>query len=200
MKSRGNLRRNRSGTVKFGLTIGSFLFAIAFAAAEPSPAKPPKVRPTPKPGATPKPSPTPDAKLDAKTEAELLQAEDRFIIAIKNGDAKALGELLHEGFADSFGRYASVATARRGILDRVGSGQVPAYRVIKDRKLSVSADLFTVEGLAHAERQNPGDEPWDEWFQVRRLWTKTEGRWLVTAQMITPVDKEAEDEKEKEKK
>ena len=160
-----------------------------------------KVTATPKPTASqkptpsPKPSPTPET-MDAKTEAELLLAEDRFIVAIRNGDAKALGELLHDHFADSFGRYASVATTKRGFLDRVGGGQVPAYPVIKDRHLSVSVDLFTVEGLAHAERQEPGDEPWDDWFRVRRLWTKTEGRWVITAQMITPLDKDA---KEKEK-
>jgi len=160
-----------------------------------------KVTATPKPTASqkptpsPKPSPTPET-MDAKTEAELLLAEDRFIAAIRNGDAKALGELLHDHFADSFGKYASVATTKRGLLDRVGGGQVPAYPVIKNRHLSVSVDLFTVEGLAHAERQEPGDEPWDDWFRVRRLWTKTEGRWVITAQMITPLDKDA---KEKEK-
>jgi hypothetical protein len=197
MKSRLNVSGDRSGSLRFGLTVGSLLCAITIATADPTPTRPSKARPTPKPSATPNPSPTPAQKLDAKTEAELLQAEDRFIIAIKNRDAKALAELLHDGFADALGA-ASVATSKRGILSRVGGGQVPAYRVIKDRKLSVSVDLFTVEGLAHAEREEPGDEPWDEWFQVRRLWTRTDGRWVLTAQMITPLDKDDKDKKEKD--
>jgi len=197
---------SRSSTTRFRLTVLALVLSGTVALSEtkqkPKPSATPKPTLTPNPtgtpgsAATPKPAPTPETQIDAKTEAELLLAEDRFIVAIRNGDAKALGELLHDHFADSFGRYASVATTKRGLLDRVGGGQVPAYPVIKDRHLSVSVDLFTVEGLAHAERQEPGDEPWDDWFRVRRLWTKTEGRWVITAQMITPLDKDA---KEKEK-
>jgi hypothetical protein len=189
-----------SGAAMLTATILSLILATGVTAADRSPAK--ATKPTPSASKPPKTTPTPTSKLDPKTEAELLQAEDRFINAIRNADRKELGELLHDKYADSFGQHAGSAIVKRGVLDRLGTPAVPAYRVVKDRKLTVSVDLYTVEGLAKAERQGTGDDqPKDEWFKVRRLWTKTDGRWVITAQMIVPVEESGEkEEKDKEKK
>lgn len=173
----------RAGPVRFGLTLGTIVFASSLAIAEPTPVKSPgKAK---EKTAETKPEPTPEAKVDAKTEADILLAEDRFINAIKNGDAKALGELLHDLYSDALGKYAKKATNKRGTLARVTTGRLPAYRIEKERKMNQNGELFWVEGLARAERQNPTDEPADKWFRVRRLWTKVDDRWVLSVQAVS---------------
>jgi hypothetical protein len=78
--------------------------------------------------------------------------------------------------------------------------KLPAYEVQKERKLSVSAGAFTVEGRARDVLQDRSEvKPKEEWFHVRRLWIKRDNQWLLYAQIITPED-EAKEEKEKELK
>lgn len=176
----------RAGPVRFGLTVGTLVFASSLAIAEPTPVKSPGKEK--EKTAETKPDATPEAKIDAKTEADILLAEDRFINAIKNGDAKALGELLHDLYSDALGKYAKKAINKRGTLSRATSGRLPAYRIEKERKINQNGELFWVEGLARAERQIQGDEPVDKWFRVRRLWTKVEDRWVLNAQAVSSLE------------
>lgn len=196
---------SRSGSVRIGLTILSVVLSGGFAIAQPTPgktkpsAKTPEKTPektpaaSPKPTASPKPSPTPETKIDAKTEAELLQAEDRFVIAIRNRDTKALEALLHPYYADSVEGRESAVT-KRGVMIRLSAGRLPAYRVEKERKLIRSGDSFTVEGQAKDAGREETDE--NEWVHVRRLWERQGDGWIVTAQIIT--EKPDREEKEKE--
>lgn len=190
----------RSRPVKSGLTVMTVVFTSTLAIAEPTPDKSPDK--APKKTAESTPEPTPEPKIDAKTEAEILLAEDRFINAIRNGDAKELTEILHDYYADALGQYAKRAITKRGTLDRASKGLTPAYRIEKERKITQSGDSFTVEGLAKAERQVPGDEPKDKWFRVQRIWTKTGDRWVLNAQAVSsqqnaPPEKDAESKEQK---
>src|ERR1043165_496571 len=111
--------RRRLGAIRFGLSLLSVLLSSAAGLAQDKQKSKPAASETPaanpKATATPVPSPTPETKIDARTEAELLQAEDRFVNAIRNRDEKALEELLHPYFADSIeGR--SAATTKRGVI------------------------------------------------------------------------------------
>src|SRR5205085_1343269 len=125
-----------------------------------------------KPTASPKPLSTPETKIDARTEAELLQAEDRFVMAIQNGDAKALSEILTDYYADSRGDDER-AVNKRGSIDRARAGRLPVYRIEKERKLIRSGDTFTVEGLGKDVRPVRSEESRrDEWVHVRRLWLR----------------------------
>ena len=164
--------------------------AVAFAQHEKNSKSPatPKPQTTQTPPASPKPSPTPETKIDARTEAELLQAEDRFVIAIKNRDVKELEELLHPQFADSIeGRESAII--KRGFIPRASRGSLPAYRVEKERKLIRSGDLFTVEGLGKdIAHELTEDNPSEHWASVRRFWVREGGRWIATAQVIAPIE------------
>ena len=187
-------------TVKVSLMFLSLVVANALVFAQQTqnskPGQSPKPTASEKPAATPKASPTPETKIDAKTEAELLQAEDRFVIAIENRDVKALDELLHPSFADSVEGRGSAIT-KRGFVPNASRGSVPAYRVEKERKLTRSGNLYTVEGLARDMFHDGWETRPAEWVHVRRLWEKQGDRWIATAQIITP---EAEHESEKEPK
>jgi hypothetical protein len=180
----------RLGTISFVL-----LSSVALTdAKQPKAAAAPKPALTPNPSATapttptPKPSSTPDTKIDARMEAELLQAEDRFINAIRNHDAKELEGLLHPYFADSL-EGASVATAKRGVIARASAGRLPAYQIEKERKLIRSGDTFTVEGLGKdTSHELTEDNATEHWAFVRRLWSRENGRWIATAQIIAPLE------------
>jgi hypothetical protein len=184
---------NKSRSIKLGTTILSVAVAGAFAASQPSPTPPAKAAsPTPQPKSSATP---PAAKLDAKTKAELLQAEDRFIVSIQNGDAKSLEALLADYYADAFGN-AEKAINKRGAIARVSAGRLHFYRVEKEPKLSVSAGTFTVEGLAKDATPKVSEvTPKEEWVHVRRLWIKPDDRWLLVAQMIMPKEQWEEEEK-----
>jgi len=182
----------RSCIAKLGLTVFTLFLSGAIAVAQQEKnAKPmttPTVTATPKRAATPDPSPTPETKIDAKTAAELLQAEDRFIIAIRNHDAKALSDLLADYYADSF-RDDEKAINKRGSIERATEGKLSIYRVEKERKLIRSGDTFTVEGLAKKAKPLASEEnPKEEWVHVRRLWLRQGGRWLAIAQIITRIE------------
>jgi hypothetical protein len=202
----------RSGSVRISLTILSVVLSGGFAIAQPipgktnpsakTPGKTPEKTPTAsqKPTVTPKPSTTPDTKIDPKTEAELLQAEDRFVIAIQNRDANALSELLTDYYADSRGDDERAVT-KHGSIDRARAGKLPVYRIEKERKLIRSGDTFTVEGLAEDARPVRSEETRkEEWVHVRRLWLRQGDRWLAIAQVITPEEESATEKKEKEPK
>ena len=179
---------DRPRFVKFGLMALSLVLssAVVFAQQEKNPksAATPKPRATQKPTASPKPSPTPDTQIDAKTEAELLQAEDRFVSAIQNRDVKVLEELLHAQYATAFEGQKRAIT-KSGAIMRASEGRLAAYRVEKERKLIRSGNAFTVEGLAKDAARDASDERPNEWVHVRRLWERQGNRWIATAQIIT---------------
>jgi hypothetical protein len=193
----------RSGSVGIRLTILSVALSGGFAVAQPTPGKtkaPEKTSgktPTASqtPTASPKALPTRPTEIDAKLEAELLQAEDRFVIAIQNHDAKALEELLQAYYADSFDGEER-AINKRGVIARANARRLPAYRVEKERTLIRSGDTFTVEGLARDTAREVSDERPNEWVHVRRIWERRGDRWIATAQIIKPAE-EPEAEKEK---
>jgi hypothetical protein len=193
----------RCSTARFNLTILTLVLSSTVALSQKQ--KQSKPIPAPSPTATqvatttPKSLPTPETKIDPKMEAELLQAEDRFISAIRNRDAKALSELLADYYADSF-RDDERAINKRGFIERATQGKLSIYRVEKERKLIRSGDTFTIEGLAKNEKPLPSEEnPKEEWVHVRRLWLRQGDRWLAIAQIITRDGDDALREKTKEK-
>jgi hypothetical protein len=184
---------------RFSLTFLCLIVSNALVFAEPGKnsksAENPKPTATQKPAASAKISPTPETKIDEKTEAELLQAEDRFVIGIENRDAKVLEELLHPHFADSIEGGESALT-KRAFIAKVSRGGAAAYRIEKERKLTRSGTLFTVEGFARDMFRDGWESRPPEWVRVRRLWEREDNRWITTAQMIAP---EAERESDKQK-
>src|SRR2546423_5225468 len=176
----------RSSTVTFSLTILSLVLSSTVALSQKQQESKPSPTPKLPPGATatPTPRPTPESKIDPKMEAELLQAEDRYINAIRNRDAKDLDQILHPHFADSINGSES-AIIKRGFIMRVTSHGLPAYQVVKERQLIRSGDSFTVEGLAKdVAHELTEDYPTEQWAHVRRLWGKEGGQWMRTEQIV----------------
>ncbi len=202
---------SRSRAVGFPLTMLFLIVANTAAISEekpkstgtpkPEPTAAPKSTPTPKPSPTSKPAPTPDTKIDAKMEAELLQAEDRFVNAVRNRNAKELEEILHPDYRTAMDGSES-AMPKRGFIMRATDGRMPAYKIERKRKLERSGDSFTVDGLAMDVAHPPTeDHPTEQWAFVSRIWSREGGRWIATAQTVKPLEEEEREEKrEKEEK
>jgi Domain of unknown function (DUF4440) len=193
----------RSSTAALNLTILTLVLSSTVALSQNE--RKSKLIPAPSPTAaqlttaTPKSLPTPETKIDPKMETELLQAEDRFINAIRNRDPKALSELLADYYADSF-HDDERAINKRGFIERATEGKLPIYRVEKERKLIRSGDTFTIEGAAKKEKPLTSEEdPREEWVHVRRIWLRQGDRWLAIAQIITRTDDDGLREKTTEK-
>jgi hypothetical protein len=192
------VRRMRRRLRPVGFHLATFSLALlssgALSDAKEKPKPPPAPSPTPNPSSAaqpaviPKSSSTPETKIDARMEAELLQAEDRFINAIRNHDAKELEDLLHPYYADSF-EGANSAISKRGVIMRATQARLPAYQIEKERKLTRSGDSFTVEGLGKdVAHELTEDSPTEQWAHVRRIWSREANRWIATAQIITPME------------
>ena len=190
------VRRMRRVGFRLGTISCVLLSSVALSEAKqkPKPTTTPKPALTPNPSATapttptPKTSSTPETKIDARTEAERLQAEDRFINAIRNHDGKELEDLLHPYYADALDG-ASSAISKRGVIMRATEARLPAYHIEKERKLIRSGDSFTVEGLGKdTAHELTEDNSSEHWAFVRRIWTREHGRWIATAQIIKPIE------------
>lgn len=188
----------RSTARKVGVTILPLVLLTSVALSTDEKKAKPMATPTPtgspKSTPTPKPAPTPDTVIDSKMKAELLAAEDRLLKAIKDRDVKALEEILHAGFADAI-EGSEVAVNKRGFLVRATAGRLPAYKIEKERVIERSGDSFTVAGTARdTTRELPHDHRATEWARVWRIWDRSSGQWIATAQNVDPT--EEHDEKE----
>lgn len=128
-------------------------------------------------------------------EADLLQAEDRLVNAIRNRDVKELEQILHPHFADAM-EGSERAFIKRAVIARATEGHLPAYKISRERKLIRSGDAFTVEGFGNNVAQElTEDAPTEKWAFVRRLWSHENGRWIATAQTVKEMDEEEAREK-----
>jgi len=127
-------------------------------------------------------------ELDPKSRKELEEMESLFGQAIEHHDSAALSDMLAEYYADSY-RDRTTAVNKRGTIARASAGTLSFYRIEKDARFTVSAGMYTIEGEAKAKPRLISDqEPEVKWVQVRRLWTKKDGHWLLVAQIVGEPD------------
>jgi hypothetical protein len=140
----------------------------------------------------------PEAGPDPKEKAELQQMEERFGAAVEKRDSATLTELLADYYSDAI-EGSKKALNKRGTIERLNAERLSFYRIEKDLKMTHSADIFKVTGLAKATPPDRNSEKslGKKWIHVRRYWTKKEGRWLLVGQIVGPWAK-AENEAKKE--
>ncbi len=131
-------------------------------------------------------------EIDATTRKELEEMEGRFGRAIEQHDSAALSDMLTEYYADSH-RDAKMAVSKSGAIAGAKAGTLFFYRIEKDARFTVSAGMYTVEGEAKAKPRLVSDQEAEvKWVQVRRLWTKKDGHWLLVAQILGEPDEKKE--------
>ena len=126
-------------------------------------------------------------EIDPKTRREVEESERRLCEAIEKKDAETLSKLLADYFATSFGKSKKAMT-KAGAISLTRAGELSPYKIQKDWRLSRSVNTYTVEGQTKKKPDPKEEEPPETegpWLNVRRLWIKQEGRWLLIAQMIT---------------
>jgi hypothetical protein len=172
------VKPSKSKRSKTGLAL--LLFAVAWT---------PRLAPSQDKTATP--------EVDAKSTAELLQMESRFGLAVQKRDTAALAEILAEYYADAYDGSES-AISKRSAIARTKAGILFFYRIEKEQQISRSLEIVTIQGLARDKPIQVSDqEPEEKWIRVRRLWTKKDGRWLLIAQMLHPIEEDGPEGKGK---
>jgi hypothetical protein len=130
--------------------------------------------------------PTPRSKkvrIDRKLEREIHAAEDRLRRAIQKRDVAALDLLLADYYADTYeGRVRAIG--KRATLAKCKSGTLHSYEIEKGWKLTLSADLVQVEGVAKEEAKAQVDNEFAADVHVTRLWTRKNGGWQLIAQTL----------------
>jgi hypothetical protein len=135
-------------------------------------------------------------EVDATTRKELQAMESRFAEAIQKRDDRTLSEILADYYADSVGDEERAAS-KRLVLARARTGTLVSYPIEKELRFTVSAETYTIEGEAKSPPRLVTDEPVKiKWVQVRRIWIKKDGHWLLILQNI----RDEEEEKSKEQK
>jgi hypothetical protein len=127
---------------------------------------------------------------NTKTERAILKVESQLREAMTKCNVALLDRLLADYYADSF-EGTNDAVGKRGTLARCKGGDIRYYSIDEERKISVSADIVTVEGMTRSSAQTDGRESGRE-VSVKRLWTKKEGRWQLIAQTIGAGREESE--------
>lgn len=136
------------------------------------------------------PAPSSEPGADTKTKREILKMESQLREAITKRNVALLDRLLADYYADSF-EGTNQAVGKRGTLARCKGGDIRYYSIDEERKISVSADIVTVEGMMKSGPHMEGRESSGE-VLVKRLWTKKDGRWQLIAQTIGSGREESE--------
>ncbi|HUS12517.1 MAG TPA: hypothetical protein VMZ30_18760 [Pyrinomonadaceae bacterium] len=116
--------------------------------------------------------------------------EANFGRAIERQDAASLNRLLADYYAD--GNEGERAMAKKATLAHCKAGTLPYYRIQAERKFNARSGIIEVEGISRRKQTLVTDNDSPELIRVRRMWTKKEGNWLLIAQTIRPVERDAE--------
>jgi hypothetical protein len=134
--------------------------------------------------AQPKPSPTPSgAEFDSKAK-EVAEMEKQLALAMEKRNTAFLERVLAETYFDVY-EGDKHAMSKSGTIARCKAGLLNFLVIEKQQQMSPDRDLVAVEGLSKARPTRVDDTtPEEQWVHVRRLWTKKDGKWLLTSQIL----------------
>lgn len=142
--------------------------------------------------------PTSETHPNKKIERELLKMESQLKEALEKCNTKSLDRLLADYYADSY-EGGDRATGKKWTIEHCRDGVVPYYSIDEDRELSVRVDIVFIEGISKVrpdDKAGRDNKEREKEVRVKRLWTKKNGRWLLIAQTLEPMDEETEERKQ----
>ena len=108
--------------------------------------------------------------------------EKRLAVAIEKYDTAALEKILRDDYFDTY-EGDKRAMSKRQAVALCKKGWLKYLAIVRDSRMSRQDDLIAVEGEAKLIPNVEGDGvPLEQWVHIRRLWTKMDGKWLLTAQ------------------
>ena len=134
--------------------------------------------------AQPQPSPTSaETKLDRKSKKEVAEVEKKLGLAMAKRDTAVLARILADSYFDTF-EGTRKAMSKAGTIARCQAGVLDFPAIEQNQQLSRNLDTVTVEGQAKFTPTRVDDStPENQWVEVRRLWTKKDGTWLLSSQV-----------------
>jgi hypothetical protein len=133
---------------------------------------------------------TSKSRIDKSVEREVKKAEDQLEQAIRKRDVASLDLLLADYYADAY-EGSEHALDKRATLAKCRTGTLDYYKMKNEKKLSVRGEIIQVEGLGKIEEKSRTDSETETDIRLKRLWTKTGGRWLLIAQTLEPANPES---------
>ena len=195
LRFRNALRTEILGSMKSIIVSFSLLIAVAL----PGMAAPEKQTES-KTATAEKKAADSNTAVDSKTEKEIVAMENQLRVAIEKCDEVLLKQLLADYFADAYvGREK--ATTKAGMIARCKAAKLSFLAFNDKPELIRSAEIVTIRGITTTKKMDveKGNAETSEQLQVRRLWTKSDGRWILIVQERGPLEDEAEREREKQK-
>lgn len=132
---------------------------------------------------------TSKSQIDKKVEREITKAEGRLGQAIRKRDVAALDLLLADYYADAYeGRERAVD--KGATLAKCRAGMLDYYKIQAGKKLTARGDIMQIEGIGRREEKLATDTQVEKQIRLTRLWTRENGRWVLIAQNLQPVNSE----------
>ncbi len=114
---------------------------------------------------------------------EVADMETQLAVAIEKKDTSFLEKVLVEQYFDVY-EGEKQALSKSDTIARCKAGLLKFLAPQKEQKMSPEKDSVTVEGVAKLIPNRQDDTiPAEQWVHVRRLWTKKDGKWLLTCQI-----------------
>lgn len=132
-----------------------------------------------------------EGRAPKKVQRQILEVESQLKKALATCDSGSLDRLLADYYADSFGDNETAISKQRTIRT-CESGAAPYYSVLKDRTITVQGALVSVSGISRIKPRAShsivdADAKGESEIQVKRTWTKTNGRWQLISQWSGPL-------------
>src|SRR4051812_23588067 len=128
-------------------------------------------------------SSTPSKGQFQKDAKEVAEMERRLAVAIEKKDTAILEKILAAEYFDAY-EGDKRAMSKREALARCQAGLLKYLAIKKEATTRPQDDLIAVEGMARLVPNRPDDAvPAEQWVHVRRLWKKTDGQWVLRAQL-----------------
>ncbi len=129
------------------------------------------------------PTPTAAGTEFESTAREIAKMEDQLATAIGTKDTAFLEKVLAEKYFDVY-EGEKQALSKADTIARCQAGLLKFLAPEKERRMSPEKDAVAVEGVAKLIPNRQDDTlPAEQWVHVRRLWTKKDGKWLLTSQV-----------------
>jgi hypothetical protein len=133
--------------------------------------------------AEPRPSPTPSKKEIKAKAKEVGEMEKQLAVAMEKRDTAFLEKVLAETYYDVY-EGDKRALSKLQSIARCKAGLLRYLAIEKGSEVRPQDDLIAVEGIAKLIPNRQDDRvPNEQWVHVRRLWKKTDDRWVLTCQI-----------------
>lgn len=125
--------------------------------------------------------------MASDAEREVLALEDQWVQAEIHGDEATLQRILDDRFVMTWGSGKTVDKASyiEGIIEAKGT---ILSEELTDRIVLVEGNTVVVVDTDTLQGKNAAGEPWKLVLRMTTTYVKRDGRWVVLAEQVVPIE------------